>query len=285
MKKAFAIFLDGIKIFIRAGCLDRAAAISFYAFFSIIPLMLLTIAFLGFVLGTHDGLFEKISVIARQALPYLSERVLTDVKGLATRWKAFSWLGLFSLFLSVELVFNSASKAMADIFNQDKKWGVVRRKVVNLVVFVVALLSALCSVLITAAYRLTGSFELQVLGIDIKYYLVDNLAYKYVAPVALVVLTTALVLRIFSGSRLDLRHAIVGSVFFVVFWEIAKQVFAWYVSNFPSYNRFYGSLGAVMALLLWIFYSTNIFLFSAALAKAAFDRSNGIKRGQKPAGK
>ncbi len=285
MKKALQIFMDGLRIFMRAGCLDRAAAISFYAFFSIIPLMLLTIAFLGFVLGTHAGLFEKISVLARQALPYLSERALADVKGLATSWKAFSWIGLLSLFLSVELVFNSVSRAMEAIFNQGKRWGVVRRKVVNLIVFVVALLSALCSVVITAAYRLLGSFEFQVFGIDVKYYLVDSLAYKYIAPAALVVLTTALVLRIFSGSRLDLRHALAGSVFFVVMWEIAKYVFAWYMSNFPSYNRFYGSLGAVMALLLWIFYSTNIFLFSAALAKAAFDKSNGIRRGAQKPGK
>ncbi|MBI5468270.1 MAG: YihY/virulence factor BrkB family protein, partial [Deltaproteobacteria bacterium] len=61
---------------------------------------------------------------------------------------------------------------------------------------------------------------------------------------------------------------------FTALWELAKQLFAWYVSNFGAYNKFYGSLETLMLLLLWIFYSSNIFLFSACVAKSAYDNKD-----------
>jgi membrane protein len=272
MKRPFLIFIDGIRIFIRAGCLDSSAAISFYAFFSFIPIILISIAFIGFVLGTHAGLFDKVSLVAKESLPYLSDRMLADIKGLTVRWKAMSYIGFLSLFLSAELVFSAVSKAMARIFGLEKRWGILRRKVVNLAVFLLAMVSALISVLITAAGSLLAPLSLEVLGFDVKRHLVDSLAFKYLFPVLLVVFTVTLAFRIFSGHGLNLRYSLAGGVAFVMFWEAAKYVFAWYISNVPHYNRFYGSIGAVMVLLLWIFYSTGIFLFSACLAKAAFER-------------
>src|SRR6476661_390431 len=56
-----------------------------------------------------------------------------------------------------------------------------------------------------------------------------------------------------------------GSVFATTVWLIASAVFSYYVSNFAHYDRFYGSLGAVIILLFWLYISFYIVLLGAEI--------------------
>ncbi len=57
----------------------------------------------------------------------------------------------------------------------------------------------------------------------------------------------------------------VGSVFAAVTWIIASFVFSWYLANFANYNATYGSLGAVVGLMMWLWISTIVVLLGAEL--------------------
>ncbi len=270
MIRGFGIFLDGTRLFLDRSCFNRAAAISFYAFFSLIPIMLFVTAGLGFILGTRTGLLDKVIEMTSQALPYLSESVISDLQGLATAWRTFGWLSILILLSSAEMVVNSMADALTTIFGMRKKWGFFRRRVLNALVLIMAIFAALFSITVTAVARIIEKIDMTVFGIDLGYYLIESLTLKYILPFVIVVAATAVVFRIFSGPHLNLRYALYGSLFFTVAWEVAKNLFALYLSYFPSYNKFYGSLGAIMILLLWLFFSTSILLFSASVARAAY---------------
>ncbi len=51
-----------------------------------------------------------------------------------------------------------------------------------------------------------------------------------------------------------------GSAFAAVSWVVGSAAFSWYVANFGSYNKTYGSLGAVVGFMTWIWISTIIVL-------------------------
>lgn len=278
MKKAFGIVWDGVRIFSGNNGFTSAAAISFYAFFSIIPMMLIITASLGFVLGSHPGLLERVIGMVRQSLPYLGGMIIGDLRGLALEWRTFGWLGLFSLLWSADFVLGAMAEALCAIFGTVKMFGYVRQKLINLMALLLAVAAALLSVSVTAASIILRKYELVVFGADISYYLIQSLTFKYILPFLLVAAPVAIVYRVMSGPNLNFRYAFYGSLVFTTLWEIAKHLFAWYVSNFQSYNKFYGSLGTIMVLLVWIFYSANILLFSAAVSKAAYDRN--VKGGQ-----
>ena len=57
----------------------------------------------------------------------------------------------------------------------------------------------------------------------------------------------------------------VGSLFAMVVWLIASGAFSLYVSNFANYDRLYGSLGAVIILLFWLYLSFYIVLLGAEI--------------------
>lgn len=273
MRWFFSVLWAAMKIFSRSDSFTSAAAISFYALFSIIPLMFLVTAALGFIFGTHAGLLDKVVAMVRESLPYLSERIINDVRGLSSAWKAMGWIGAVTLVWSAEFVLEALAEALTRVFETEQKYGFFRRKVINLFVMFLGVAAALLDILTTALSIVLKKFKLKVFDIDLSYYLIQSLTFQFILPFLLVSAIVAVIYGILSGPNLNMRYAFYGSLIFSALWEVAKHVFAWYVQNFPSYNKFYGSIGALMLLLIWIFYSACIFLFSASLARAAYQKA------------
>jgi membrane protein len=68
-----------------------------------------------------------------------------------------------------------------------------------------------------------------------------------------------------SRAKVRWRWLSWGSAFAAVGWVAASAGFSWYVANFGSYNRTYGSLGAAVGFMTWIWISTIIVLVGAEL--------------------
>jgi membrane protein len=77
----------------------------------------------------------------------------------------------------------------------------------------------------------------------------------------------------------EFRMITPGSVVAVIVWIIASVGFAFYVANFGSYNKTYGSLGAVIVFLVWLYISNNALLFGQEL-NAELERSRELRAGQ-----
>jgi membrane protein len=87
-------------------------------------------------------------------------------------------------------------------------------------------------------------------------------------PVLLLVLLIGLaVLYRYGPNRRVARWqwVSVGSVFAAVTWIVASYLFSWYLASFANYNATYGSLGAVVGLMMWLWISTIVVLLGAEL--------------------
>jgi len=121
------------------------------------------------------------------------------------------------------------------------------------------------SIGLPVAAEILSKLKISVWGIDISYYITKSISFKYFLPVVIMVIAVAFIFKIFAGRNIKLRHAVLASIIFSVLWETAKHLFALYLTHFGSFNMMYGSLGAIMIMLLWIFYSAIILLFSAEI--------------------
>ncbi len=86
--------------------------------------------------------------------------------------------------------------------------------------------------------------------------------------IVLVVLLSALgLLYRYGPNRPVIRPGLLspGAVLVVVFWFLASAGFSYYLTNFGRYNEVYGSIGAVVALLMWLYISAYLILLGAAL--------------------
>jgi membrane protein len=89
---------------------------------------------------------------------------------------------------------------------------------------------------------------------------------RWPAMLALVVLGLAVLYR-YGPSRADARWRWItwGSIAAAILWLVVSMLFSWYASNFGNYNKTYGSLGAVIAFMVWTWLSATIVLLGAEL--------------------
>ena len=94
---------------------------------------------------------------------------------------------------------------------------------------------------------------------------------RVVLPVGVVFFTLSLMYRLIPAHRLRLRQVMPGALFSTVSWLGTSWLFSLYVSRFANYSRFYGSLGGVIILMIWI-YLSSITLLMGSEVNALLER-------------
>jgi membrane protein len=86
-------------------------------------------------------------------------------------------------------------------------------------------------------------------------------------PIALALLTGFIWLLFYFLPYVKQRklHVLAGAIFTVVLWVLITLVFRWYVANFGSYNKTYGTIGGVIVLLTWMYWTMAAFLTGGEL--------------------
>jgi membrane protein len=101
-------------------------------------------------------------------------------------------------------------------------------------------------------------------------------------PVLLVIVSLMLAILYYSAPNAKLpgfKWISPGSVFAVVVWVIASALFAFYVANFGSYDKTYGTFGGVITFLVWMWITNLAVLFGAEL-NAELERSRELEAGE-----
>jgi membrane protein len=83
------------------------------------------------------------------------------------------------------------------------------------------------------------------------------------APALFSVCAFILIYRTMPRARVGWRDVWLGGLIAGLIWEAGKQIFAWYVGNVANYSVIYGSVGAIIAFLLWCYLSGQILLLGA----------------------
>jgi membrane protein len=85
----------------------------------------------------------------------------------------------------------------------------------------------------------------------------------------------ALFYKFVPNLHLSFRKSFVGAIFTTFGWIATSMLFSFYINNFANYTRVYGSLGSIIALLLWINMSSMIILIGAEINMLAKGNNKG----------
>jgi membrane protein len=99
-------------------------------------------------------------------------------------------------------------------------------------------------------------------------------AFGYGVAIGTIVLVTALIFYLGPNRRQTFRRVLPGAVLATLLWALATLGFGWYVRHVANYNVLYGSVGAGLALLVWMYVLAVIMLFGCEF-NAAQERMRG----------
>ncbi len=88
---------------------------------------------------------------------------------------------------------------------------------------------------------------------------------RYTLGIGMIVLTFAVVYHFTPSRRLGWKEVFPGAIAASIGWIFTSIAFSFYVNNFANYTRFYGSIGAIIILLTWLYLSSFIILLGGEI--------------------
>jgi membrane protein len=241
-----------------------AAGVVFYGLLALFPAITAMVSLYG-LFAKASTINEHLSAVAG-LLPEGGVSVVQDqVNRLAAKGDAKLGFG-FIIGLAIALwSANSGMKAIIDalnvVYEEKEKRGFIKQTLISFGFT----LAAIAAVLLALGAVVVMPVALNCLGLHaVTDFLLRGLRW----PVLLALIITALaVLYRFGPSRQEPRWQwiSVGSVVAAAAWLVASGLLSWYLASFASYDATYGSLGAGIGLMMWMWVSSIDILFGAEL--------------------
>jgi membrane protein len=258
---------------------DWAAAMTYYAILSIFPALIVLVSILGLagdsatnaVLDNINELGpgpaqDIISGAIKQIASSQGTAGIAFVLGLlAALWSASGYVGAFS----------RASNVMYETEEGRPFWKL--RPLQIGMTLVLLLLVAVSAIAVVISGPLTSEVG-KLFGVEGTAVTLFNII-KW--PVIVVVVITMLAILYYGAPNVrhpGFRWITPGGVLAVVLWILASIGFAFYVANFGSYNKTYGSLAGVIVFLVWLWIS-NVAVLLGAEMNAELERGRELESG------
>ncbi len=152
--------------------------------------------------------------------------------------------------------------ALNIVFQVEKPRGMIRALGIDLLMVGMVGILFLINMILSSFVTVLQSYQGWILvatGPTIRWML------KYLLPFLLTYCMFCLIYKVLPNKTVHFKSALKGALFSSLLWELAKHLFAWYVTNIAMYSIFYGSLSALAVFVLWVYYSSVIFVVGGEL--------------------
>jgi membrane protein len=261
---------------------DWAAALTYYGVLSIFPGAVVLVSIVGF-LGPNgkNTVQDTVNQIAgNKQIEDLVNTVLSQVNG-SGKASLAAIIGIVLAFWSASgyiAAFMRASNAVYDVPEGRPIWKTLPIRVgVTAVVGVMLIVSAFIVVFTGSLAEVVGK-KLGMGGVAVTVWSIA----KWPVLIILVSLMFAILYWASPNAKTGgFRWISPGGIFAVVLWLVASGAFAIYLANFANYSKTYGTLGGVIAFLVWLWIS-NIAILLGAELDAELERGRAIAAGHDP---
>jgi membrane protein len=272
MKTLWIVSWRSAEAFIDDGALSRGAAIAFYALTSIGPVLLIVVAVAGLFFGEDAARGALMSKLG-DAMGPQSAAFLQSAIGSAANPRSgmlATAIGVVSLIVTASGVFGEMQTALNAIWRANPEGTTVTRliraRLTSLTLVVTLGFLLLVSLVIGAAIAAVG----EMLNTVTPFSQVLLHLLNFVVSLLLLGAIFAAIYKILPDTRLRWRDVVVGALVTALLITIGKMAIGIYIGT-SGIASSYGAAGSVLAALLWIYYSAQIFLFGAEFTRAYAD--------------
>ncbi len=262
-----------VKSFGLARGAEGAASMSYYALFSLFPLLLVMISIAGYILksqSAYDSVIEFVLII----LPNARSLIERNVDVILNRSGTIGIIGLVGSIWSASGFFNTLVRHINYAWHTIKPSGFIRTRLLALAMIAMMTRLLVLSLLSTSFIDLIELADLLLPGgVTLEHTPLWPWIQTFI-PGLFTFLMFIVMYHFIPGKRVRWRACLFGALWTSVVWELGKRAFMFYLgSGLAGYEIVYGSLGTVLALMFWIYLSCVIVLLGAHLT-ATIDQRN-----------
>lgn len=255
-----------------------AAALAYYTIFSFAPLVILSIAIAGLVYGqaaVEGRLFNQIAGIVGAEAAEMIQTMIANVSQ-PTEGVIATVIGIGLLLWGATGLFSQLKDALNTIWNIRLKPGggmsvFIRTRLLSFLMVLLVGFVLLSTLFSSTALSVISRFFGDLLPMaNIIWYLVE-----FLVTLALLTLLFAVIFKVLPDVEIEWRAVWLGALVTAVLFNIGRVLIGIYM-GMASVASPFGAAGSLVVLLLWIYYSAQIFFFGAEFTKV-FARQRGVK--------
>jgi membrane protein len=259
----FRLFLDALKRFNEDHCFLLSSGVAFALLLCLIPLLLLVLALIGTFLFSDQEVLNHLSGYLKEIFPSLDPKIRKSILKIMQDRRIVGILGIGGLLWTSTWVFSSLGSALNIIFRVERGRSLLRGKAIDLFMLFLAGTLLLMSMALSSVITLLQGYLFEV-PLDIGF--IFHPILKYLIPFLFTFCMFFLIYKIAPNKRIHSVIALKATLVASILWEVAKQLFGWYILHLGRFSVLYGSLATLAIFLLWIYYTSAIFLLGGEIA-------------------
>ena len=250
------------------NCLSMGAALAFYSLLSMGPLLVLVVTLAGVIIGQDEAqrlLMTQLSGLLGDAGAEGVQNVLDGARN--------DKEGIFQVVVSFLVLLVGATTVLGELQDDLNRiwkcespkaagiWGQVRKRLLSFGLILVIGLLLLVSLALSAAVSYLGGLWLGGAGTVVARVL------EFSASLLVTTALFAMVFKILPARRIPWGDVLLGSLITALLFGIGKYLIGLYIGKSAVASNF-GAAGTVVVVILWIYYSSQIFFLGAEFTRA-----------------
>lgn len=267
-REIWALIKDAVNGWSEHHASRIGAALAFYTVFSLGPILLLAVAVAGFFFGQGTARGE----IHRQITDLIGPQAAAQVQMVLmhahrpTAGVIATVISLVTLLLSADTALVELKSGLDEIWGlpSDSRrwyWSYLRTRLLSVALIFALGILLLASLLFSAALGALEALSRGIIVVGVILHLTSSLV-----SFALAALLFATVYKVLPSVRLAWRDVAAGALITAVLFIVGKYAIGLYLGS-STVASTYGAAGSVIVVLLWVYYSAQVFLFGAELTR------------------
>ena len=257
------LFVLTIRRYIHTGASGSAASLAYYAFFSLFPLLLVLVSGASFALES-DQVQLMVFELLSDTIPVSADFITTTIEQVLRQRGTVGLLGLAGLAWSASGGFSVLVLRINTAWPGSEARGYFRRRVLGLGM-ILAILGLFIVWFLSNIFLDALPRFLDVGGVDAGLF--GTPLWGLISSLVPLIFTYFFLLALYwwvPNHKVKWSVASWGALVAAVGWEVVTNLFGWYLSSgFADYALVYGSLGAIVAFMFWVYLMSQIILFGA----------------------
>ena len=255
--------------FFKENPLKHGAALAYYSLLALVPILYLSITYLGAIFG-HEVMLNVIDSVLKEQVGLSNASGILDFIGEVEFGKGSAFIqivGIIVLLFSCSVIFNSLKGSINDFYDIDTSNIRRKKKIIRgllsrliLMIFIIGITSLIVVLYFTETMFLSLGNNL-LSNVESLKWLITGMA-RHGIPIISNLIVFSIIFKYLNDGKVDWKMAIRGSVLTTGLLYLGQLLIKYYLTNY-FFGTGGGVAGTLLIILVWVYYSSQIIFFGA----------------------
>ncbi len=251
---------------LRDDILFLASGIAFNLLICLIPLILIIFAMAGYTFSSSSELWDNAVLYLQSLIPVSSERIINNTQRLINDRQWIGILGLGGMAFTATRLFASLRTVLDRVFEARHTRGIIHGKLFDFMILV--LIATLLAAANFSLALLPNLLRENILFNNQLFSITPLLKSKTLVIIFAFLLNSAfffLTYRFFPSRSVRTDTCLIATSIAVTVFEASKYLYGYFILMYGEFNRIYGTLAAIVALIVWFYISSLVYVLAAEI--------------------